>query len=178
MPKLMAMDTRHCLAAEFAKSPTMFHAIFACHFGSRLAGIGAITDEPAPTLQPTWRMRRLYVDHKFRPRKIARTIAIACCKRRWGKPRLRRCTQAMMTQLSFGRQLDFTELSVGPGLTKQERWAQLLAYEVRKWHDADGLSRSQLLPQSHVPQTTFARREPFGTWTRCGHRHAWPSDPR
>ena len=73
------------LAAEFARSPAMFHAIFACHFGGRLAGIGAITDEPAPTSQPTWRMRRLYVDRKFRRRKIARTIAMALLQEAAGK---------------------------------------------------------------------------------------------
>jgi hypothetical protein len=34
------------LRAEFAQNPTIFHAIFACHLDGRLAGIGAITDEP------------------------------------------------------------------------------------------------------------------------------------
>jgi hypothetical protein len=42
------------LAAEFAQSP----AIFACRLDGRLAGIGAITDEPALTSQPTRRMWR------------------------------------------------------------------------------------------------------------------------
>jgi GNAT superfamily N-acetyltransferase len=65
------------LAAEFAQSPAIFHAIFACHLDGSLAGIGAITDEPSPTSQPTWRMRRLYVHRKFRRRKVARTIANA-----------------------------------------------------------------------------------------------------
>jgi GNAT superfamily N-acetyltransferase len=65
------------LAAEFAQSPAIFHAIFACHLDGRLAGIGAITDEPAVTSQPTWRMRRLYVHGKFRRRKVARVIANA-----------------------------------------------------------------------------------------------------
>jgi predicted acetyltransferase len=65
------------LAAEFAQSPAVFQAIFACHLDGRLAGIGAITDEPASTSQPTWRMRRLYVHRKFRRRKVARAIAKA-----------------------------------------------------------------------------------------------------
>jgi GNAT superfamily N-acetyltransferase len=65
------------LAAEFVQSPAVFHAIFACHLDGRLAGIGAITDEPALTSQPTWRMRRLYVHRKCRRRKVALTLANA-----------------------------------------------------------------------------------------------------
>jgi GNAT superfamily N-acetyltransferase len=65
------------LAAEFAQSPAIFHAIFACHLDGELAGIGAITDEPALTSQPTWRMRRLYVHRRFRRRNVARAIANA-----------------------------------------------------------------------------------------------------
>jgi GNAT superfamily N-acetyltransferase len=61
------------LAAEFAQSP----AIFACRLDGRLAGIGAITDEPALTSQPTRRMWRLYVHRKFRRREVARAIANA-----------------------------------------------------------------------------------------------------
>ena len=41
------------LAAEFAQSPAIFHAIFACHVDGSVAGIGAITDEPGPTSRPT-----------------------------------------------------------------------------------------------------------------------------
>ena len=65
------------LAAEFAQCPTIFHAIFACHLDGSLAGIGAITDEPSPTSQPTWRVRRLYVHRKCRRRNVAHTIANA-----------------------------------------------------------------------------------------------------
>ena len=65
------------LSAEFAKNPAMFHAIVVCYLDGELAGIGAITEEPAQTSQPTLRMRRLYVHRKFRRRKVARTIAIA-----------------------------------------------------------------------------------------------------
>jgi len=65
------------LAAEFAQSPAIFHAIFACHLDGRLAGIGATTDEPDLTSQQMWRMRRLYVHRKFRRRKVARAIANA-----------------------------------------------------------------------------------------------------
>jgi predicted acetyltransferase len=65
------------LRAEFAQSPAIFHAIFACHLDGSLAGIGAITDEPGLTSQPTWRMRRLYVHRKFRRCNVARVIANA-----------------------------------------------------------------------------------------------------
>jgi GNAT superfamily N-acetyltransferase len=65
------------LSSEFVKSPTMFHQIFAALVGSTLAGIGAITDEPASTRQPTWRMRRLYVHRNFRRRGVANAIADA-----------------------------------------------------------------------------------------------------
>ena len=65
------------LATEFAENPAIFHAIYACYLDSRLAGIGAMTDEPALTGQPMWRMRRFYVHREFRRRNIAQTIAIA-----------------------------------------------------------------------------------------------------
>jgi len=113
------------LAAEFAQSPAIFHAIFACHLDGRLAGIGAITDEPAPTSQPTWRMRRLYVHRKFRRRKVARAIANACCKKQRRTFPLLRYTREMKARPGFGRQLDSAQLPVAPGLTKQQRIAQL-----------------------------------------------------
>jgi GNAT superfamily N-acetyltransferase len=65
------------LAIELGIRPSMFHAIFVCHLEGELAGIGAITDEPAPTLEPAWRMRRLYVHRSFRRRHVAREIARA-----------------------------------------------------------------------------------------------------
>jgi predicted acetyltransferase len=65
------------LAAEFAQSPAIFHAIFACDLDGSLAGIGAITDEYGLTSQSIWRMRRLYVHRKFRRRNVACTIANA-----------------------------------------------------------------------------------------------------
>jgi hypothetical protein len=61
------------LAAEFVQSPAIFHAIFACHLDGGLAGIGAVTDEPALTSQPTCG----YVHGKVRRRNVARTIANA-----------------------------------------------------------------------------------------------------
>src|SRR5262245_49644660 len=64
-------------ATEFAQSPAMFHAIFSGYVDGKLAGMGAITDEPGLTPQPRWRMRRLYVHRKFRRRNVARTIAMA-----------------------------------------------------------------------------------------------------
>ena len=65
------------LAAELNESPNIFHAMFSCYVGSQLAGIGGVTDEPAPTSTPTWRMRRLYVHRAFRRRNIARIIVTA-----------------------------------------------------------------------------------------------------
>jgi predicted acetyltransferase len=65
------------LAMEFTQNRAIFHAVFTCHLNGELAGIGAITDEPALTSRPTWRMRRLYVHRKFRRRKVARAIAKA-----------------------------------------------------------------------------------------------------
>ncbi|WP_063691505.1 GNAT family N-acetyltransferase [Bradyrhizobium stylosanthis] len=63
------------LAAEFTLNRTMFHAMYTCRVNDELAGIGAITDEPAMTVRPAWRMRRFYVHRQFRRREIARTIA-------------------------------------------------------------------------------------------------------
>ena len=62
------------LSAEFAEAPSMFHRVIAAHVDGVLAGIGAITDEPVPSTQPAWRMRRLYVHRDFRRRRVARTI--------------------------------------------------------------------------------------------------------
>jgi GNAT superfamily N-acetyltransferase len=65
------------LAAEFTLDRAMFHAIYTCRVNGGLAGVGAITDEPAMTAHSMWRMRRLYVHRQFRRRGIARTIANA-----------------------------------------------------------------------------------------------------
>lgn len=65
------------LAAELTLSRAMFHAIYACRVNGELAGVGAITDEPAMTAHPMWRMRRLYVHRQFRRRNVARTIVNA-----------------------------------------------------------------------------------------------------
>jgi GNAT superfamily N-acetyltransferase len=64
-------------AQEFARTPAVFHAIFAGFVDDRLAGIGAITDEPMLPSQPCWRLRRLYVHRVFRRRGVARAIALA-----------------------------------------------------------------------------------------------------
>jgi GNAT superfamily N-acetyltransferase len=120
------------LAAEFGQSPAIFHAIFACHLDRRLAGIGTITEEPGLTSQPTWRMRRLYVRRKFRRRKVARAIANAHCEKQRRTFPLLRYMQEMKARPGFGRQLDSARLPVAPGLTKQQRLAQLLGCEVHK----------------------------------------------
>lgn len=73
------------LAAEFATDRAMFHAIFTCHLDGRLAGIGAITNEPAPAPVPMWRMRRFYVHQDYRRRNIARAIANALLQDAAGK---------------------------------------------------------------------------------------------
>jgi GNAT superfamily N-acetyltransferase len=65
------------LATELEQSPTMFHAIFAGDVEGRLAGIGAMTDEPALTLGSAWRLRRLYVHRNFRRLGVARSIVMA-----------------------------------------------------------------------------------------------------
>jgi predicted acetyltransferase len=63
----------------------MFHAIFAGHLSGRLAGIGAITDEPVLASRSVWRMRRLYVHRKFRRRAVGRTLAIALLQEAVGR---------------------------------------------------------------------------------------------
>ncbi|WP_128923204.1 GNAT family N-acetyltransferase [Bradyrhizobium guangxiense] len=73
------------LAAECSQNRAMFHAIFACRWDGRLAGIGAITDEPTPTSPPMWRMRRLYVHRHYRRRGIAQAIANALLQEAAGK---------------------------------------------------------------------------------------------
>jgi GNAT superfamily N-acetyltransferase len=68
------------LSSEFAENPAMFHHMLSAYVDSELAGIGAITDEPAPSLQPAWRMRRLYVHRSFRRHRVAGTIVAALLK--------------------------------------------------------------------------------------------------
>jgi GNAT superfamily N-acetyltransferase len=65
------------LSAEFASDPAMFHAIVIARIDGELAGIGAITDEPAPASPPAWRMRRFYVHRRFRRRNLAGGMAAA-----------------------------------------------------------------------------------------------------
>lgn len=73
------------LGAEFATDRAMFHAIFTCHLDGRLAGIGAITNEPVPAPVPMWRMRRFYVHRDYRRREVARAIANALLQDAAGK---------------------------------------------------------------------------------------------
>ena len=61
-------------ATELEMTPEVFHIVLAAYVDGSLAGIGAITDEPQPTSEPTWRMRRLYVHRGFRKRCVAQTI--------------------------------------------------------------------------------------------------------
>jgi GNAT superfamily N-acetyltransferase len=63
------------LSSEFVESPAMFHRMVAARIDGTLAGIGAITDEPAPLDHPAWRMRRFYVHRDFRRCGVARSIA-------------------------------------------------------------------------------------------------------
>lgn len=65
------------LADEYGSNPVLFHAVFVCHVGGWLAGIGAMTDEPTQMPPTAWRMRRFYVHRKFRRRGVARAIALA-----------------------------------------------------------------------------------------------------
>jgi GNAT superfamily N-acetyltransferase len=73
------------LAAELENTPAMFHAVFAGYVDGRLAGIGAMTDEPALTPASAWRLRRLYVHRNFRRRGVARTIVTALVREAAGK---------------------------------------------------------------------------------------------
>jgi GNAT superfamily N-acetyltransferase len=72
------------LAAEFEQSPTMFHTIFAGYVDGRLAGIGAMTDEPALTLGSAWRLRRLCVHRDFRRLGVACSIVMALLQQATG----------------------------------------------------------------------------------------------
>ncbi|MGY8638770.1 GNAT family N-acetyltransferase [Bradyrhizobium sp. 14AA] len=73
------------LVAEFTHERAKFHAIFTSRLDGRLVGIGAITNEPTPTSLPMWRMRRLYVHHNYRRRKVAQAIANALLQEAAGK---------------------------------------------------------------------------------------------
>jgi GNAT superfamily N-acetyltransferase len=64
-------------AQEFVDTPDMFHAVFGGYIDGRLAGLGAITDEPTRPSQPVWRMRRFYVLREYRGRAVAQTITKA-----------------------------------------------------------------------------------------------------
>jgi len=65
------------LAAEWAQTPGMFHALLAAYRDGELVGIGGITDEPEPAAEPAWRMRRLYVAPDARRQGVARALANA-----------------------------------------------------------------------------------------------------
>jgi len=75
------------LAAELEVTPEIFHALFATYVDGSLAGIGAITDEPQPTFETAWRMRRLYVHRGFRRRRVAYAIASELLRHADGKVR-------------------------------------------------------------------------------------------
>jgi len=72
-------------AHEFGNNRALFHAIFVCYLEGKLAGIGAMTDEPAPTSEPTWRMRRFYTHRSFRRRNVASGIARALLREATGR---------------------------------------------------------------------------------------------
>jgi len=76
------------LATELEMTPEMFHAVFTAYIDGSLAGIGAITDEPQPTSEPTWRMRRLYVHRGVRRRCVGRIIASGLLREAANKVRI------------------------------------------------------------------------------------------
>lgn len=65
------------LAAERAAGDPFFIALLAAYRGGELAGIGGLTVEPAPAIEPALRMRRLYVRPDARRGGVARTLASA-----------------------------------------------------------------------------------------------------
>ncbi|MBH5370309.1 GNAT family N-acetyltransferase [Bradyrhizobium glycinis] len=102
------------LVAEFATDRTMFHAIFTCHLDGRLAGIGAITNEPAPAPVPMWRMRRSYVHRDYRRRKVARAIANALLQEVAGKVATVTVHAANAGAVRFWEAMGFTEVDGQP----------------------------------------------------------------
>jgi GNAT superfamily N-acetyltransferase len=73
------------LATELKSTPQLFHRVLAAYIDNSLAGIGAITDEPQPTAEPAWRMRRLYVHRQFRRRGLGGALASELLKEAIGK---------------------------------------------------------------------------------------------
>jgi hypothetical protein len=73
-------------AAEFTQNPVMFDAIFATYVDDKLAGVGAITDEPTLPSQTEWRMRRLCIAHVIGPLKAqqARVLPLGIAGDRLG----------------------------------------------------------------------------------------------
>jgi GNAT superfamily N-acetyltransferase len=65
------------LADELASGDARFEALFAAFADGELVGVGGMTLEPAQTLEPALRMRRLYVAPRARRTGVARTLASA-----------------------------------------------------------------------------------------------------
>jgi GNAT superfamily N-acetyltransferase len=65
------------LASEWAQDPALFHPLIAAFLDGGLVGIGGVTDEPARSAEPAWRMRRLYVAEAARRRGVARALVSA-----------------------------------------------------------------------------------------------------
>jgi hypothetical protein len=91
-------------------------------------------------LQPTWRMRRLYVHRKSRRRKVARANALL--QEAAANVSLLPYMQEMK---AWPGQLDSAQLLVAPGLTKPttSRLAQLFGCEVHKRPDRIRLRRDR-----------------------------------
>jgi GNAT superfamily N-acetyltransferase len=102
------------LGAEFATDRAMFHAIFTCHLDGRLAGIGAITDEPAPAPVPMWRMRRFYVHRDYRRRNVARAIASALLQEAAGKVAIVSVHAGNASAVRFWEAMGFTAVDGQP----------------------------------------------------------------
>ncbi len=71
------------LADEVATGATTFIALLAAMSAGDLVGIGGMTFEPEPALEPAIRMRRLYVVPSARREGVARTIVSALLQEAW-----------------------------------------------------------------------------------------------
>ena len=71
------------LADELSTGSMTFIALLAAISEGDLAGIGGMTLEPEPALEPAIRMRRLYVAPGFRRTGVARSVVSALLNEAW-----------------------------------------------------------------------------------------------
>lgn len=73
------------LAEELASGAARFEALFAAFQEGGLVGIGGMTAEPTPAVEPAFRMRRLYVAPSARRAGVARSLASALLQEAFGQ---------------------------------------------------------------------------------------------